>query len=262
MQKKHWLPVLLVLSMVLAAGGLVLAQGDGATVTVTVLWTDQDPIEGAKVAIYEQGDEQGPGPVVGAPQPTGADGKVEFTGIPNDAGYEIRAELDEGHWTREGFSHIWLSDEETMDVTLYMLREGETEVFFSVGGPLSVQLDVEEGHDQWIPASETEFSPSRFRAEAHNVEGETLDVSLTAFTIDGEWDGNLVGSEPSEGQIAFKFSDDETNYVWLGNGIDLTLIRPVDAGYLEKVFWIKGIVGEGTQDMHGRVMFRVEVKSD
>jgi hypothetical protein len=262
MQKKHWLPVLLVLSMVLAAGGLVLAQVDGATVTVTVLWTDQGPIEGAEVTIYEQGDEQGPGPVVVGPQTTVSDGKVQFTGIPNDAGYEIRAELDEGNWTREGFSHIWLSDEETMDVTLYMLREGETEVFFSVGGSLSVRLDVEEGHDQWIPASEKEFSPSRFRAEAYNVEGETLDVSLTAFTIDGDWDGNLVGTNPSEGEIAIMISEDDVTYAWLGNGIDLTLERPGDVGYLKKIFWIKGVVGEGTQDMQGRVIFKVGVKSE
>ena len=262
MNRKRILTAILVLAFVIALGSVGLAQ-DNATVTITVLWTDGTGVDEAEVTIHEPGDEQGPGDPVSGTVTTGADGVAVFTDIPQGVEYEAIAKLDEGRdWDREAHTNFWVHEDD-VSLTMYMFSDGETDVRFSVGGPLGVSLHVHEGyHHQHISMGDTEFLPSRLSVEVHNDDGDdNVTVTITAFTIDGDWDGNLVWNDPAEGEIALQFSAEETptweTASWLGeDGEDLTL---TDSEEYQKDFWIRGIVGAGTADKHGRIIFRAVI---
>jgi hypothetical protein len=260
MQRKHWIVITLVITLAVVLSGIALAN-TGATVTINVMWTEGRPVEGAFVTLYEDSGWGEVGDIVGGPEPTDENGDAVFSGVPAGAPYQVKAELpDYGPGGRETQSHFYLDEGDTeYHLTLYMLSDGDADVYFSVTGAVGIALYVEEGHHQTIGMGNTEFAPSRLRVEVHNIpDQDPRDVTITAFTLGEGWHGNLVWTAPAEaGKIAIQFSEDNGTYIWLTEaGQTLTL---TDGEGYSQSFWIKGIVAEGTADVHGRIIFRASL---
>ena len=261
MNKKRLLAAFFVLALVVGLGSIGLAGNETYTATVTVLDTHGSPVDGAEVKLYEDDHE-----TLIETKTTVTDGIVTFTelaGSEHGIEYIIDAYKDHMH------GHVRFHVHET-DVTLavYLLNHNETDVHFSVSGFVGVLLEVEDGHNHWLPDGGTEFGSSSLWVELQGMHGEgTKNVTLSAFTVDGEWQLVLGGAPDAAGKLGIKYSTTDDNWEnagWFGEGVDgntETLVVPTQEGgsYQRTYFYIKGVAGEGTADTHGRVIFRAEL---
>ena len=271
MSRKSWIAIILGLVLVLAVGSSALVFADDpppedCNVTITVRDTDGNLVSspesiGKEADVTVDWHDHGGG----SETKTTDDGAAVFT-LKQHTHYDVEALVDDNGHHYWGDSHFHTGDNAELDIVVYMLQDNETDVRFSVSGPVGIRLEVQGSDHRHIPMEATEFEPVQFRVEVNNYDGgDEAPVIITAFTRDGDWDGSLVWNDPAEGQIALKFStelgEDDWNSVGFmsQDGEAVTAVRPGDVGHLEKEFLIKGYVGEDTADKHGRVIFRAEL---
>lgn len=258
MQMKHWMVLLVVLALVVAGGTMVLAGNDTADVTIYVKWLDGSPVQGADVTVYESGEDMGP--VVAGPEETDLDGKAQFQ-LAWGQHYEAEALINLEGWQNQAHSHFYLpANEDTWEVTIYMYHENETDIFYAAGGPIGVSLHLQHGHHHNIPMGETLSGTSTLEVEVHNTpDNDPVDVDIEVEAMPGDgWDGRLVDQDPAEGQIAIRYSEGGQPFDWIENAT-LTLDEGED---WRKAFDVKAQIGEDTQDIHGRIIFRALLSSD
>lgn len=285
--KKSWIALLLAVTLIVTIGSMVFAQdGSGepgdCTVTISVRDTEGNLVSSSvsfdkeawvRVEWDEWWLEEGQHR---SEEKETLNGVADFI-LKQETHYNVDVLIDkDGHHYR-GHADFHTDKNLTMDVTVYVLMDHEVDVYFNVSGPVGVRLEIDEDefHGRWIPMGATAFDPVSFRVEVYNADANEEDVKITAHAIEGDWQGNLVGVGPDQGQIAFKsyafnWDDGEWNYShpddWEiidyfspADGFGLTAVRPGDVGHLEGKFIIKGYVGENTVERGGRIIFKAEL---
>ena len=263
MKKKHWIAIILTVAMLLSVGGLIgLAQDlSDCEVTITVMTTDgklisdADGLNGEATVRITQWDHDLQDHIELDAAETN-NGIVNFT-LTQDDHYDAEAEYErQGAPSLHGSTDFYIQhNEDTKELTIYVLQEDETDVHYEVGGAVGVSMHTSEGHHQHIATGVGTFPASNLRINVHNSPEET--VNVTAFTVDGGWHENLVFSSAglTAGQIAIQY---DTSGSWADLPQAGTDVIVLDGEYDLQV---RAMVSEETQDKRGPIYFKATLVS-